>query len=124
MKSLIQKKSSFRRRSSLDLTYTDICGSMQIESGKHYFLTFIDDHSRYCMTYLLRSKDEVLAKLKQFVACAQNEFGKKIKAMCSDNGTEYCNQEVEYSSLYLDQCTVYTLISISVQCHIPHHKMV
>ncbi|KAL0411115.1 UNVERIFIED_CONTAM: Retrovirus-related Pol polyprotein from transposon RE2 [Sesamum latifolium] len=46
----------------LDLVHTDICGPLSIPArgGFFYFITFIDDHSRYGYVYLMRYKSEAL----------------------------------------------------------------
>jgi len=56
---------------------------------KSYFLTFIDDYSRYTVVYLLCSKDEVPAKLQEYVAYVNTKLGRMPKFLRSDNGTEY-----------------------------------
>ena len=45
---------------TLDLIHTDICDMKSTPSrgGKKYFITFIDDCTRFCYVYLLNSKDE------------------------------------------------------------------
>ena len=50
------KKSYYRAKQPLDLIHSDVCGPMSIETPgrKKYFLTFIDDCSRYTVVYLLR----------------------------------------------------------------------
>ena len=51
----------------LQIIHSDVCGPMQVDSmgGSRYMLTFIDDFSRYCTVYLIKSKDEVLTKFKE-----------------------------------------------------------
>ena len=51
-----------RTSEPLQLIHFDICDLkfVQTKGGKKYFLTFIDDCTRYCYVYLLRSKDEAL----------------------------------------------------------------
>jgi hypothetical protein len=56
---------------------------------KRYFVTFIDDFSRYTAVYLIRNKDEVLAKFQEFVALVSNQTEKSIKILRSDGGGEY-----------------------------------
>lgn len=50
----------------MDLVHTDLCGPMRTATpgGRRYFLTLIDDHSRYTVLYLLREKSELLVQLK------------------------------------------------------------
>jgi hypothetical protein len=38
-----------------------------IEGGQIYFMTMIDDVSRYCYVYLLNTKDEVLNCFKTYM---------------------------------------------------------
>ena len=47
---------------SLELIHLDICDLkfIQKRGGQKYFLTLIDDCTRYCYVYLLRNKDEAL----------------------------------------------------------------
>jgi hypothetical protein len=44
-----------RSSEPLDLIHSDICDLkfVQIVGGKKYFITFIDDCTRYCYIYLL-----------------------------------------------------------------------
>ena len=57
-----------RSSEPLELIHSDICDMkfIQTRGGKKYFLTLIDDCTRYCYVYLLRSKDEVLEMFKHF----------------------------------------------------------
>ena len=49
-------------------------------------MTFIDDYSRYCYTYLLKSKDEVLDMFKVYKVESENQLDKRIKILRSDRG--------------------------------------
>jgi len=57
--------------------------------GQKYFITFIDDYSRYINVYLLRNKNEALDSFKVFKAEVENQCGKQIKIVRSDTGGEY-----------------------------------
>ena len=57
--------------------------------GKRYFITFIDDHTRYTYVYLLKTKDEVFEKFKEFKSEVENQKEKRIKVLRSDRGGEY-----------------------------------
>ena len=46
-----------------------------IKGGKKFYITFIDDYSRYTRVYLLRNKNEV-----------KNQLSKKIKICRTDRG--------------------------------------
>ena len=52
----------------LGLVYSDVCGPMNVSviEGFSYFITFIDDHSRYGLIYLMKNKSEAFEKFKEF----------------------------------------------------------
>ena len=79
----------------LDLIHSDVCGPMSTLSlsGHEYYVTFIDDYSRKTWIYFLRTKDEVFALFKEFKALVENQTGKKIKVLRSDNGGEFTSNE-------------------------------
>ena len=54
-----------------------------------YFLTFIDEFSRYCWVYFLKLKSEFFYHFKVFKALVENQYGRKLKILISDNGGEY-----------------------------------
>ncbi|GKF89157.1 retrovirus-related pol polyprotein from transposon TNT 1-94, partial [Tanacetum coccineum] len=51
----------------------DLCGPMRVESvnGNKYVLVIIDDYSRYTWTHFLRSNDEILDVLIDFLRLIQ-----------------------------------------------------
>uniref|UniRef100_A0A5S6R3H6 choline-phosphate cytidylyltransferase n=1 Tax=Trichuris muris TaxID=70415 RepID=A0A5S6R3H6_TRIMR len=89
-----------RSKAVLELVHSDICGSMPVKSigGAMYFMTFIDDFSRKLFIACLRAKSEASQKLKELIALAERQTGRKIKAIRTDNGLEYCSKELQ---LYL-----------------------
>ena len=54
-----------------------------------YFVTFIDDYSRYGYIYLLRRKSECFDKFKEYKAKTEKQHNKSIKSLRSDRGGEY-----------------------------------
>eukprot|EP00171_Calliarthron_tuberculosum_P001045 IDg1045t1 len=54
-RSPIPKKSSSRTRAVLDLVHSDVVGPLEVQSigGSHYFITFIDDHSKWTVEYTM-----------------------------------------------------------------------
>uniref|UniRef100_A0AAV1VKE2 Polyprotein n=1 Tax=Peronospora matthiolae TaxID=2874970 RepID=A0AAV1VKE2_9STRA len=86
-----QSNTTARTSKLLEVIHSDVCGpiSMATFSGKRYFVTFIDDKSRYCVVYLLKSKSEVAAKFMEYAAMAETQTGKRVKYLQSDNGGEY-----------------------------------
>ena len=54
------KKGAIRSKHLLEIIHMDICCPNMDESDPKYFITFIDDYSRYMYLYMLCSKDEAL----------------------------------------------------------------
>ena len=88
-------KSSFqtieRNTEPLDMIHSDICDLKfaPTRGGHKYFITFVDDSTKYCYVYLLKSKDEALEKFVFYKAEVENQLNKKIKVIRSDRGGEY-----------------------------------
>jgi hypothetical protein len=60
-------KSVDRDSDKLELIHSDICDAGKTSrGGSKYFITFIDDYSRYCYIYLLKGKFECPSKFKVF----------------------------------------------------------
>jgi len=75
-----------RSKEVLDLIHLDICGSMEDKyiGGHIYYVTFIDDHTRKTWFYLLKTKDEVFEKFKEFRSEVEALIERKIKTLRSD----------------------------------------
>lgn len=54
--------------------------------GSRYFLTIIDDWSRKVDVTFLKSKDEVVNKVKEHIVKIETQKGRKVKRFRSDNG--------------------------------------
>lgn len=75
----------------LNLIHSDLCDfhSTPTRGGKSYYVTFIDDYSRFCYVYLLNHKHEALDKFKIFKAEVENTCETTIKRLRTDRGGEY-----------------------------------
>jgi transposase InsO family protein len=75
----------------LDLIHSDLCEMNRIltKGGKRYFINFINDSTRFCYVYLLKSKDEALRYFKTYKVKVENQLERKIKRLRSDRGGEY-----------------------------------
>ena len=75
----------------LELVHTDICGPFPTVSwnGQQYFITFIDNFSRYGYLYLIHEKSQSLEVFKSFKVEVENQLNKMIKNIRSDRGGEY-----------------------------------
>ena len=77
--------------------------SIEARGGYHYFLTFIDDLSRYGYIYLMKHKSETFENFKEFQSEVENHHNKKIKFLRSDRGDEYLSYEF---GIQLKQCGI------------------
>ena len=97
-------KSSFqsveRHTKPLDLIHSDICDLkfVQTKGGNKYFITFVDDSTKYCYVYLLKSKDEAIEKFVLYKSEVE-----KIKVLRSDRSGEY-------ESPFFDFCAQHRII--------------
>ena len=73
------------------MIHSDICelNGILTRGGNKYFITFIDDASRYTYVYLMRNKDQAFQMFKNYKYEIENQKGKKIKILKSDRGGEY-----------------------------------
>ncbi|RVW65300.1 Retrovirus-related Pol polyprotein from transposon TNT 1-94 [Vitis vinifera] len=60
-----------------------------------YYVTFIDDHSRFTWVYFLRSKSEVFRTFTEFLAYVDNQFSTSIKTLRTDSDGEYLSTEFQ-----------------------------
>eukprot|EP00794_Sanderia_malayensis_P011569 gene11569-biopygen9240 len=77
-----------------NIVHSDVCGPMPVNSigGSRYFVTFVDDFSKYTQVYFIKQKSDVLEKFKAFVTQIANITGKTVKILRTDNGGEYTSK--------------------------------
>ncbi|GJU49065.1 retrovirus-related pol polyprotein from transposon TNT 1-94, partial [Tanacetum coccineum] len=123
------KRSTFKiktvpsSKGRLNLLHMDFCGLMRI-NGKKFILVTVDDYSRYTWTHFLRTKDETLEVLKDFLKMIQRNLQAQVITVRPDRGTyplyeEYFtagNQSVLKPSALSDNSTQQdTQSSVNVQ---------
>ena len=76
----------YKAKEPLKLIHSDLCGPMNVKKrgGYEYFISFIDDYSRYGYLYLMEHKFEALEKFKEYKPEVENLLGKTIKTLQSD----------------------------------------
>jgi hypothetical protein len=84
-----------KKNETLELVHTGVWGPSQVSSlgGSHYYVTFIDDATRTTWVYCIQQKSDVFDTFKKWKALVENETGKSLKCLRSDNGGEYCSKE-------------------------------
>jgi hypothetical protein len=85
------KAAEARNLAPLDLIHSDLCETNGIltKGGKRYFITFIDDSTRFCYVYLLESKYEALHYFQTYKVEARNQLERKNEWLRFDRGGEY-----------------------------------
>ena len=80
-----------RETKLLELIHSDLGNLKQTmtKGGKKFYVTFIDDDSRFTRVYLLRNKDETFDMFLSYKAKVENQLDKKIKRIRFDIGGEY-----------------------------------
>ncbi|GJY33791.1 retrotransposon protein, putative, ty1-copia subclass, partial [Tanacetum coccineum] len=66
-------------------------GPSQVESlgGKRYFISIADDYSRRVWVYILRFKHEAYGKFKEWKQLVENQTGRTVKKLRTNNGLEF-----------------------------------
>ena len=72
-----------RAKEPLELVHNDVCGPINVQArgGYEYFVTFIDDYSRYGHTNLMLRKSETFGMFQEFKAEAKKQLGKTLKTL-------------------------------------------
>nr|GEY92857.1 retrotransposon protein, putative, unclassified [Tanacetum cinerariifolium] len=93
-RSLFKSKAVPSLKGRLNLLHMDLCGPMPVASinGKKYILLIIDDYSRYTWTLFLRSKDETLEVIKEFLTMIQRNLQALVITVRTDRGTLFLNK--------------------------------
>jgi hypothetical protein len=83
-------KSSSILKHPLELIFSDVWGPAPMSvGGKKYYVSFVDDYSKFTCIYTLKFKSEVFQKFHEFQQLVERMFNKKIIAMQTDWGGEY-----------------------------------
>ena len=79
----IPKTSASRTSKLLEIVHSDVNGPFEVPSigGSRYFITFIDDYSRWTEVYMMRNKSEALKCFTKFHKAAEKHTGNRIMEM-------------------------------------------
>lgn len=74
----------------LELVFSDVWGpAPDFVGNKKYYVSFIDDYSKFTSVYFLKHKSEVFQKFHEYQALVERLTGQKIIAMQTNWGGEY-----------------------------------
>ncbi|KAF7132885.1 hypothetical protein RHSIM_Rhsim09G0014100 [Rhododendron simsii] len=87
--------SSISSQAPFDLIHSDIWGPHRIKShsGARYFLTIVDDFTRYTWIHLMSFKSETQGIMQSFISWVKTQFNCHIKTLRSDNGSEFLSMK-------------------------------
>ncbi|GFX95855.1 retrovirus-related Pol polyprotein from transposon TNT 1-94 [Trichonephila clavipes] len=92
-----KKTGAVRSKRPLELLHMDLCGPMPTDSqgGNKYFLSIIDDYSRKVTVFPIRNKSDVFHTFIRFQKRAERFLSKKVIAVRTDGGLEFCNKDMD-----------------------------
>jgi hypothetical protein len=77
-------------KAPLELIFSNVWGPAPSSVGRFkYYVSFIDDYSKFTWFYLLKNKSDVFSKFRDFQQLVEKHFNRKIFAMQTDWGGEY-----------------------------------
>ena len=87
----------YRFKSLLELIHTDVCRllNVRVRGIFEYFITFIDDYSRYDYIYLFQCKFEAFEKFKEFRTETEKWLDNNIESLQSNRGGEYLSSDFD-----------------------------
>ena len=80
-----------------DIIHSDVWGITPVISHTQfkYFVTFIDDHSRFTWVYFLHTKSEVFDAFQKFMVYVEKQFSTSLKVIRSNSGGEYMSHKFQ-----------------------------
>ena len=103
---------------NVKFVHFDVCelNGILTRGGKRYFITFIDDFSRFTYVYLMRNKDESFDMFKRYKTEVEKQKDRKIKILQNDRGSEY------FPNDFSTFCEEYGIIHQSSAPYTPQHN--
>ncbi|KAA0036921.1 ty1-copia retrotransposon protein [Cucumis melo var. makuwa] len=91
------KPVEYRTTELLELIHSDLADFRTTASrgGKNYYVSFVDDYSRFTKIYLIKTKNEAVSMFVKFKVESENQLGKRIKRLRSDRGGEYSDKTLK-----------------------------
>ena len=122
------KKSATRSNELLKIVHTDICGPLSVPcfTGERYFITFIDDLSRYGYVYLMHEKSQAIDIFEMFITEVERQLDKKIKLLDQIEGVNIMADMMNQDKILvlLPNSLKSMAFVLSTQCLVRHSRMV
>ncbi|CAN1248148.1 Retrovirus-related Pol polyprotein from transposon RE2 [Linum perenne] len=83
----------YKSTTPFDVIHSDIWGPSRVstQSGKRWFILFIDEHTRMTWAFLMKDKFETARIFQNFYEMVQTQFQTRIKVLKTDNARDYFN---------------------------------
>ena len=92
----VKKTKEKRATAPGEVVCTDVAGPFtESMGGKKYMIIFVDEYTRMRYVYFMKTKDNALTALKEFVGDVLKPQGIQLKRLHSDNGGEYTSAEMK-----------------------------
>ena len=87
----------YKKSHPFSMIHSDVWGPSRIKimTGTHWFILFVDDHTRITWVFLMKEKSEVGQIFKNFNTMIQTQFHTKIQIFRTDNAKEYFKHILE-----------------------------
>lgn len=97
------KQSRYRADNPLELVHGDLCGPItpSTPGGRHFFLLLVDDATRFMWVLILAAKLDAGDAIKRIQAEAENQCGRRLRVLRTDNGEEFT--ATEFASYCADE---------------------
>ncbi|CAL5443960.1 unnamed protein product [Camellia sinensis] len=112
MSALPFNKSTSISVSPFSLVHTDVWGPSPVltKGGSVYYVSFVDDCTRYTWIYLMTHKSDFYQIYRTFQSMVTTQFGATIKLLRSDLGgeyfkTEFCEYLANLGTIHQTSCT-------------------
>ena len=107
--------SSISSNAPFDLILCDIWGPHKFQShfGARYFLTIVDDFSRFTWIHLMSFKSKTQSLLKSFFSWAKTQFHCDVKVILTDNGSEFIYMRFFFCILMAPVFNILALIHLN-----------
>lgn len=91
-------KEAYKAKAVLELIHSDTAGPFEPgENGIKYYLTFINDYTKFLKVYFLPDRGKVSTCWPEYVALVERAFDAKVKRLRTDGALEYTGDTGRYN---------------------------
>lgn len=102
---------TYKPSKPFSLIHSDVWGPSHVNTltGKRWFISFIDDHTRLTWVFLMKNKSEVSEIFQNFHSMIQTQFQTRIQILKTDNAKDFFNSVlgpylIQQGIIHLSSC--------------------